>query len=157
MKPRPLPPRQQQVLDFIRAEIAAGRDFPSAQVIAFEIGWRVDTCAREALQALAGFGHLIKRNVRGRWVYALPAAVQASPAAPSIGGLQPHTLAAAVLGDELDSGRFERRANLRDDLGWNGEPSCLEVPQARQSNAGTLGELSLGVSDEAACGPALGR
>lgn len=157
MTARPLPRRQQQVLDFIRSELAAGREFPSSHVIAFEIGWRGDTCAREALQALAGFGHLTKRNHRGRWVYALPLpSGDRSASAPLAGPLQPNTLAATVLGDELDSGRFERRADLSDDLGRDGTATCFEVAHAGSPDASRFGEASLCPADEAARGAALG-
>ncbi len=135
MTARPLPRRQRQVLDFIRTELSAGREFPSPAAIAFEIGWRGDTCAREALQALSGFGHLSRRNVRGRWVYALPPA-SPSPAAPPPGGLaKSDTFAAAVLGDDLDAGRFEGRADGRDTVGGQ-RAAIFEPPHRDPRHAG---------------------
>lgn len=112
---RPLTRRQGQVLAIIRAEQAAGRPFPSLAAIADEIGWRGDACARDALQALFALGHLTRRLVRGRWVYGIRSAAS-SPAAPPARLDEPHALAAAILGDDLDAGGFERGADLRDEI-----------------------------------------
>lgn len=69
----PITSKQQEVIDFISSEIAAGRPFPGTTIIARHIGWSSPSCARDCLDALALKGAL-KRIPSGRgWRYELTA------------------------------------------------------------------------------------
>lgn len=52
MNGRKIPKQRQKVLDFCRAEIAAGRKFPRPLAIANHMGWENITSARDALKNL---------------------------------------------------------------------------------------------------------
>lgn len=69
------PVGQMRVLDFIKAELAAGHPFPTAAQIAGQFGWN-DSSAADALSRLKHHGHLIvtgrKQSGRGwRYTYGL--------------------------------------------------------------------------------------
>ena len=69
-------PRRTQAFEFIQAEIAAGRSFPSAQSLANHMGWKHQSSARDCLCSLAAFDKVIDRKfVDGRWVFSLPVSV----------------------------------------------------------------------------------
>lgn len=54
---RPAPNRE-KLLRFIKAEIAAGRPFPSKRALAEHMGWKNQSSAADALWALVRVGHL---------------------------------------------------------------------------------------------------
>ena len=65
-----------QVLDFIRKEVAGGRQFPSISRIAQEFGWR-DSGARDAIDRLLIRGHVQRAKVSpnaksGSYIYSIP-------------------------------------------------------------------------------------
>jgi hypothetical protein len=68
---RPLPRQQQRVMDFIMAEVAAGRRFPGARAIADHMGWKQKTGARDVLSALVYKGRLTRSRVDGEWTFAI--------------------------------------------------------------------------------------
>ena len=68
-------PTAAKILVFIRAEIKAGREFPSDETIAAHAGLK-PASARDALSALVCYGHLTKTKPRGRCVFALAEAAQ---------------------------------------------------------------------------------
>lgn len=68
--------RTLQALEFIKAETAAGRKFPSAYQIAFHMGWKNDSSVNDVLARLAAHGHIVvagrEPSGRGwRYTYAL--------------------------------------------------------------------------------------
>lgn len=66
-------PRRRQVFDFIRAEVEAGRPFPTASAIASLMGWNNPGSARDCLMTLAFADRVIgSKRVRfdsRRWGY----------------------------------------------------------------------------------------
>lgn len=65
-------PQRQRVLDFITAEIAAGRPFPTHRQIADHMGWKATSSVNEALNFLFYDGHLKKlRRVVNQIVWGL--------------------------------------------------------------------------------------
>jgi len=54
-----LPPQQQRVLDFVRAEIDAGRGFPSNKAIALHMGWKNEASAYGCLARLTRRGAVV--------------------------------------------------------------------------------------------------
>lgn len=74
-------PRQKAVLDFVRAEVEAGRAFPSREAIAKHMGWIHEHRKRQAfdvLMILSGMGKLERyRNESQQWEFALPAKADA--------------------------------------------------------------------------------
>lgn len=55
-------PRRQAVLDFIKAEIAAGRGFPTARDIGERMGWKRRYSAYDCLSKLEYYDHVLKRR-----------------------------------------------------------------------------------------------
>jgi hypothetical protein len=74
MMTKPLPRQQQRVLDFISAEVGAGRKFPTKREIADHMGWKGESGSNDVLNALAYKGRLDRRDTKGRgWEFSLPA------------------------------------------------------------------------------------
>ena len=70
---KPLPRQQERVLGFIRAEIAANRDFPTKRMIADHMGWNSEAGPSDVLNALDGKGYITRRHAKGNgWIYSLP-------------------------------------------------------------------------------------
>lgn len=66
------PPQRKRVLDFICAEIAAARPFPTTAAIREHMGWQHDASVLTCLALLRGDGHLKMVGWHGRRVvYAL--------------------------------------------------------------------------------------
>lgn len=65
---------QRKVLDFIHAEIAAGRGFPKRITIRDHMGWKNRTGVRSVLLGLVNDGVLEFRKIDGPrgWVIAIP-------------------------------------------------------------------------------------
>jgi hypothetical protein len=55
-KPAAVPQRQQQVLDFIDAQLKAGKPFPGTGAIARHMGWKAEASALDCLYRLAWRG-----------------------------------------------------------------------------------------------------
>ena len=64
---RPLPPQRQKVMDFIAAELRAGREFPSKQAVADHMGWKSPLSAYDALQKLCFRDGVLTRDIRGQY------------------------------------------------------------------------------------------
>jgi hypothetical protein len=60
-----LPPARQAVLDFCRAEIAAGRGWPSFSAIAAHMGYRNPGSARDVMYKLATYDKVLTREQIG--------------------------------------------------------------------------------------------
>lgn len=67
------PPQRARVLAFIRAEIAAGRAFPTAQAIAAHMGWKTAAGSYHVVMGLAvEDGQLVRyRDERRVWRFRL--------------------------------------------------------------------------------------
>lgn len=52
------PPSRARVLEYVRAEVRAGRPFPTPLEIAKQMGWRNAQSARDALMGLVRDGHV---------------------------------------------------------------------------------------------------
>lgn len=66
-------PKRRKVLEFIKAEIAAGRSFPPASVIRDHMGWRYVSSVNQCLHTMAGLDRvLIRTRAEGTSVFSLP-------------------------------------------------------------------------------------
>lgn len=67
-------PRRRQCFDFIQAEVAAGRPFPSTQAILDHMGWQQPQSVRDCLHTMAAFDKVITRTWTGTgWLFTLGA------------------------------------------------------------------------------------
>ena len=57
-----LPGQRQRVLDFIKAELAAGRSWPSIDTITSHMGWKERTSAINCLQKLCLTDGMLRRT-----------------------------------------------------------------------------------------------
>jgi hypothetical protein len=65
-------PQLQRVMDFIEAEIAVGRGFPTRAAIAQHMGWKNGgNAATSVLLQLVGVGRLTKSWDGGRWSFGI--------------------------------------------------------------------------------------
>lgn len=64
---RPLPPQRQKVMDYITAELNAGRAFPKPGAIQKHMGWKNYTSAADALDKLEYYDRALTRNARGQY------------------------------------------------------------------------------------------
>lgn len=60
-----LPLRRRQAMEFIAAEIEAGRRFPSNRAIAGHVGWLNDSSVTDVLHALTADGFLTRERIPG--------------------------------------------------------------------------------------------
>jgi hypothetical protein len=67
-----LAPKQQAILDFIKAEIAAGRDFPAKRVIANHMGWKNVSGVYDVMHLLSGLGFLTRAREGAAYRFGLP-------------------------------------------------------------------------------------
>lgn len=58
---RPLPPQRQKVMDYIAAELRAGKPFPDEAAVAKYMGWKNPTSARDAISKLFYYDHALER------------------------------------------------------------------------------------------------
>jgi len=64
---RPLPQQRQKVMDFIAAELSAGRAFPSAGQITQFMGWRQTGSAKDVLYKLTWYDKVLTRHADGTY------------------------------------------------------------------------------------------
>lgn len=66
-------PRRHQVLTYVKAEIAAGRPFPSFKQIATAMSWASESQARDVINALVICGYIgrrrAERGIKPYYVY----------------------------------------------------------------------------------------
>lgn len=58
--------QQQRLFDFIRAELGAGRAFPSVDLIAASVGYADGSTARQAVERLVEIGIISKEKIPGK-------------------------------------------------------------------------------------------
>jgi hypothetical protein len=65
-------PQRKRAFEFIKGELAAGREFPSYGAIANHMGWKNSQSARDCVQSLADLDRVLTRKhdaVLGRAVF----------------------------------------------------------------------------------------